>query len=562
MSAVESPNRIHASAIVVPVVAPPFTSNLPAAKGVTSFTRLAVGQYEVTLSSPLSFHEGYPAVGLPPNFQATPGAQVTPTGTVFISVLQVGTGVPVDPPYFNLTVLLFNEGEGIGPVVAVPPIPPPIPSGGPVVGDPNSILFENPAGNGAITDPKLTAGVPDAFSRPQVHDYRKSAPLPGYPTGRGVVHRLGRWQVDGDAGDATSEGFVAYGASPLQPAGADPDATQGAFGFYEPNGFGELAVIPGVNGGNSFYLCGFEDGGANAPFGLDGFIVNDNNAARIFQVKRSNNEIFGRTFMTSGGSVWSSGAQADPNTFVTGSPGDYYLSTTGGAGATLWVKESGVSTNTGWVACSPGAIPGSPNALLFENPGGAGAITDAGLTAAPVDAFGRPIFRDVRTAAGTGAVWKQGAWQTDGDPLPNVTGEGFVIYGPNAQGTGPGPTDGGYARIKSNRFGLANIITGVNGNNLFYYFRADPTSLFLADDTDTKTFEVVRATGAGFFGTVRTGGPAGAVWSSGTTVGGPNGVVVGSPGDLYSSLDPAAVPGTTFWVKESGVATNLGWVAK
>lgn len=45
----------------------------------------------------------------------------------------------------------------------------------------------------------------------------------------------------------------------------------------------------------------------------------------------------------------SSGGFADPNTNVFGSPGDLYLSPNGGANITLWVKESGSNTNTGWV---------------------------------------------------------------------------------------------------------------------------------------------------------------------------------------------------------------------
>jgi hypothetical protein len=53
-------------------------------------------------------------------------------------------------------------------------------------------------------------------------------------------------------------------------------------------------------------------------------------------------------------------------------------------------------------------------------------------------------------------------------------------------------------------------------------------------------------------------GTTGTLWSSGT--GDPNGVVIGSPGDLYSRTDGGA--GTTFYVKESGVATNAGWVGK
>lgn len=38
-----------------------------------------------------------------------------------------------------------------------------------------------------------------------------------------------------------------------------------------------------------------------------------------------------------------------PNGVVVATPGSLYLNSVGGAGATLWVKESGIS-NTGWVA--------------------------------------------------------------------------------------------------------------------------------------------------------------------------------------------------------------------
>jgi hypothetical protein len=46
--------------------------------------------------------------------------------------------------------------------------------------------------------------------------------------------------------------------------------------------------------------------------------------------------------------------------------------------------------------------------------------------------------------------------------------------------------------------------------------------------------------------------------SSGT--GSPNSVVIGNPGDLYLNLAGGA--NQTFWVKESGSATNTGWVGK
>lgn len=40
---------------------------------------------------------------------------------------------------------------------------------------------------------------------------------------------------------------------------------------------------------------------------------------------------------------------ADPNTNVVGNLGDLYRSRAGGAGTTLWAKESGAGTDTGWV---------------------------------------------------------------------------------------------------------------------------------------------------------------------------------------------------------------------
>jgi hypothetical protein len=39
-----------------------------------------------------------------------------------------------------------------------------------------------------------------------------------------------------------------------------------------------------------------------------------------------------------------------PNTRVMGRVGDLYVNTAGGASTTLYVKESGNNTNTGWVA--------------------------------------------------------------------------------------------------------------------------------------------------------------------------------------------------------------------
>lgn len=149
----------------------------------------------------------------------------------------------------------------------------------PVSGDPNGALFENPAGTAAITNPAFLFGTLDPFGRPCIKDFRFNAGV-----GRGAVHKVGSWSIDGEPQDVISEGFVTYGANAN---GAGPSSSQGGMGFYTPNSFGALQIIPGINGGNCFYSCGFEDGGPMAPFGLDGFIVNDNLDVPIAQIRRT-----------------------------------------------------------------------------------------------------------------------------------------------------------------------------------------------------------------------------------------------------------------------------------
>jgi len=74
-------------------------------------------------------------------------------------------------------------------------------------------------------------------------------------------------------------------------------------------------------------------------------------------------------------------------------------------------------------------------------------------------------------------------------------------------------------------------------------------------DGETQTLRGVRAGGPA---TLPTALDAGTLWSSGA--GAPNGAIVGSPGDLYSDTTGAA--GLVLWVKESGAATNTGWISK
>jgi hypothetical protein len=69
---------------------------------------------------------------------------------------------------------------------------------------------------------------------------------------------------------------------------------------------------------------------------------------RYFQITAGDVAVqFGATFTINGAVVRAS--TGSPNGVVTGSPGDMYLNKNGGAGTTLYIKESGVATNTGWV---------------------------------------------------------------------------------------------------------------------------------------------------------------------------------------------------------------------
>lgn len=70
--------------------------------------------------------------------------------------------------------------------------------------------------------------------------------------------------------------------------------------------------------------------------------------------------------------------------------------------------------------------------------------------------------------------------------------------------------------------------------------------------------QTLRGVRAGGLETLPTDRDKGTLWSSGS--GDPNGTVKGSPGDLYS--DTSGKSGAIFYVKESGVDTDDGWVPK
>jgi hypothetical protein len=256
--------------------------------------------------------------------------------------------------------------------------------------------------------------------------------------------------------DRKGSGFVVYGCNPN---GVFSDS-QGNLAFYTPNSFGVLSAITGVNGGNPFYVCGFEDGSPDAPFGLDGFIVNDNTDVPIAQIKRSDGKSTFRTIV-----------------FSPATPGNWTPAPDNVAGA------------LDQLASRTPNLTGKPNAIVYGDSGGTGATADALLTAAPIDQYSRPQIRDLRVDVGGGAVWRQGAWQVDGD-TQNVIGQGIVIYG-EAGGLQDG-SNGSFARIKCDRFAIRYIIGGVD---VGYAWRVDPTHEYFNDDTGALSVEIVRATG-------------------------------------------------------------------
>ena len=157
-------------------------------------------------------------------------------------------------------------------------------------------------------------------------------------------------------------------------------------------------------------------------------------------------------------------------------------------------------TELAYVPIPAPAVPGDPNALLYENPAGTAAITDPALTAAPLDPFGRPQILDRRQAPGpTGPVYRQGAWTADGDPV-DLTGEGIVIYGPAPNGMHDG-ANGMIGRVKYNRFQLRLIIAGFDVGSAW---RVDDVHEFFTNDLGVQTAEIVRDNGAAYFGSVRT----------------------------------------------------------
>jgi hypothetical protein len=69
----------------------------------------------------------------------------------------------------------------------------------------------------------------------------------------------------------------------------------------------------------------------------------------VLKLNANGNATFGGTVKVQNGGTMRSGT-GSPNSAVTGSVGDIFLRTDGGTTTTMYVKESGNNTTTGWVA--------------------------------------------------------------------------------------------------------------------------------------------------------------------------------------------------------------------
>lgn len=118
-----------------------------------------------------------------------------------------------------------------------------------------------------------------------------------------------------------------------------------------------------------------------------------------------------------------------------------------------------------------GPVPvGNPLSMTFYDGVGALSAGDPKLLIRPVGNYGRPEIWDYRTIPGpsnTWAVFRQGAWEIDGDPF-SAKASGFVTYGSNSQNNGPNSLNGGMGFYTSHSWGALQIINGVLNSGTYY----------------------------------------------------------------------------------------------
>jgi hypothetical protein len=289
-------------------------------------------------------------------------------------------------------------------------------------------------------------------------------------------------------------------------------------------GFIELADVPfqpATSGGASLGISGKE---FSEVWGLDGHFDSLDVATAGFIEQRATIQpdsdlawdlgtdslrydgVFSQAFALDTLTFLTFGSAATPNGAITASPGAMYASTTGGASATFWVKETGTNTNTGWIAYGAAGAGGANTALSnLTNPTNINQslISQGDGLSGPANNLGSAAHH----------------WNDEYVVRLLNTGTGNIDIQANLRpDTGPGNYDIGAAG-------------GHEWSSL--YVSQYPSRIFFSQ--------------AGTTPSIATGSTA------------PNGTVTADIGSLY--LHKTGAAGAVLWVKETLNASSSGWTA-
>jgi hypothetical protein len=172
-----------------------------------------------------------------------------------------------------------------------------------------------------------------------------------------------------ETGTATNTGWVSYGnpatAAPpyplLAPANESPSAP--GYSFIGSTGTGLLSSAANTlqlatNGVVGLSIASDQTATFPSALTVTSGIISPAGSASSFNGTTSfgGATSFAQAISFPGQETVFGGAQATPNGFVTASAGSLYLSSTGGTNKSLWIKETGASSNTGWVSLSASPV--------------------------------------------------------------------------------------------------------------------------------------------------------------------------------------------------------------
>lgn len=137
------------------------------------------------------------------------------------------------------------------------------------------------------------------------------------------------------------------GTPVVAPQRAAPQAVVAVNASDKKPGYLDRKIVGGKNVSITILFPG-DDAQIQINVPLDALGLVDGEVQTLRGVRAGGADTTPETLAT--GARWSSGSVPNPNGFVQGTPGDLFTSTTGGVGATLWAKETGDGTKTGWAA--------------------------------------------------------------------------------------------------------------------------------------------------------------------------------------------------------------------